>query len=57
MLVDSALPLFLDKCPVLKSIKLENCRKLTDVAIDHMVQVKGGGGHRESAAAAVLSLA
>jgi len=39
-LTDSALPLALSHCPSLKILKLENCRKLTDAAFDHIVKVR-----------------
>ncbi len=39
MLGDSAIPLALQACPALRSLKLENCRKLTDATLRHVVEV------------------
>lgn len=39
LLGDSAIPLALCACPGLRSLKLENCRKMTDAALDHVIEV------------------
>lgn len=38
LLGDSAVPIALSACPGLRSLKLENCRKMTDAALGHVVE-------------------